>query len=269
MTKDGRSKLHAVVSPSEREIAYYEQCPQSENCIPSIVILDLDGQRLKTFRPIGEDDPAPEPCGSSLDIFWLTQTSISALCHDNPSLSEYIETDLISGKTVRYLRGLDFTPSPDRKYIAHVGPIVHFAAPIFQSYYLYFDKTVVYPLPRGMRPTQKEPDVVRRRGSIWTGVHQFVSRLFWSPDSTRVALVDCLFDWIEKGVADDGATPVGDRTNRRCYVAVVAGTGKSILFPIGPISEEDGNNTLFSWDSPTQLSTSIAGATSKFRLPKN
>jgi hypothetical protein len=175
-------------------------------------------------------DPPSEPCGSILDIVWLTETRIGAEFHCNPSLSEYVETDLASGKTVRDLLGLGFTPSPYRKYIAHVGPIVHFAAPIDPSYYLYLDKTVVSPLPRGVRPTEKEPNVVRRRGSTWIGVHEFVPKFFWSPDSERIAFVDCLFDWIEKGVAIDGATPIGDIVNRRCLVAVVACTGQGALF---------------------------------------
>lgn len=269
LTSDGKSKPQAVLSPSDNQIAYYEQCPQAENCTPSIIILDLEGHRLKTFQPMTGADPPSEPCGSILDIFWLTETRIGAECHRNPSLSEYVETDLASGKTVRDLLGLGFTPSPDRKYIAHVGPIVHFAAPIDQSYYLYLDKTVVYPLPRGVRPTEKEPNVVRRRGSRWIGVHEFVPKFVWSPDSERIAFVDCLFDWIEKGVAVDGATPIGDIVNRRCLVAVVARTGQAALFPISGTSKVDANAVSFTWDSSTQLSARIAGTSRKFSIPRN
>jgi hypothetical protein len=266
LTSDGKSKLQAVLSPSEKQIAYYEQCPQAENCTPSIIILDLEGHRLKTFQPMAQADSLAEPCGSILDIFWVTETSIGTECHGNPSLSEYVETDLVSGKTVRDLLGLGFAPSPDRKYVAHVGPIVHFAAPIDQSYYLYIDKTVVYPLPRGMRPSENEPQILRRRGSTWIGVHEFVPEFSWSPDSERIAFVDCLFDWIEKGVGGDGATPIGDVTNRRCFVAVVARTGQAALFPISAV---DANAVSFKWDSPTQLSTQIAGTSRKFTIPKN
>jgi hypothetical protein len=269
LTSDGKSKLQAVLSPSNNQIAYYEQCPQSEKCTPSIIILDLEGRRLKTFQPMAQAVPPGEPCGSILDISWLTETSIGAECHGNPSLSEYIETDLASGKTVRDLLGLGFTPSPDKKYVAHVGPIVHFAAPIDQSYYLYIDKTVVYPLPRGVRPTEKEPNVVRRRGSTWMGVHEFVPKFFWSPDSERIAFVDCLFDWIEKGVGADRATPItpiGDVTNRRCFIAVVARTGQSSLFPISATSAADATAVNFSWDSSNQLSTKIAGVTRNLRI---
>jgi hypothetical protein len=267
LTSDGKSKLQAVLSPSNNQIAYYEQCPQSENCTPSIIVLDLDGRRLKTFQPMTQAVPPAGPCGSILDIFWLTETSIGAVCHGNPSLSESLETNLASGKTVRDLLGLGFTPSPDRKFVAYVGPIVHFAAPIDQSYYLYIDKTVVYPLPRGVRPTEKEPNVVRRRGSTWIGIHEFVSQFVWSPDSERIAFVDCLSDWIEQGVGVDGATPIGDITNRRCFVAVVARTGQPSLFPISGTSAVDANTVSFAWDGPNRLSARIAGTSRKFSIP--
>lgn len=131
--------------------------------------------------------------------------------------------------------------------IAHVGPIVHFAAPIDQCNYLYIDKTPVYPLPKGARPTEKEPDVVRQEGDKWIGVHEFVSRFFWSPDSEHIAFIDCIFDWILKGVADDGATPVGNPTNRRCFAAVVARTRQFALFPLSgaPVTYEMKRRCVF------------------------
>jgi len=117
LTTDGRSKLQAIFSPSHNQIAYYEQCYQGENCLTSIVILDLEGQRVKAFHVVGEEDS--QPCASILYIWWPTETKIAAECHLNPSLGEYIETDLNSGKMTRDLRGLWFEPSPDGRYVAY------------------------------------------------------------------------------------------------------------------------------------------------------
>ena len=129
-------------------------------------------------------------------------------CHATPSASEYVEVNLASGKNVRDLVGLGFAPAPDGKFIAHVGPLIHFAPPYAKSYYLMIDDTTVYPLPKGAKPTDDQPaDVVQERGNRYIGIHDFVSKFFWSPDSNQVAFVDCTFDWIEKGIADDGATP--------------------------------------------------------------
>ena len=265
LTHDGKSKLQAEVSPSGNRIAYYEQCPQAEHCTPSIIILDLEGRRLKAFQPLAEALPPAGPCASILGFFWLKETTIAAECHINPSLGEYVETDINTGKTVRDLLGYGFTPSPDRKYIAHVGPIVHFAPPIDQSNYLYIDQLVTYPLPKSAKPGEKEPQVVRQKGSTWTGVHEFIPKFSWSPDSERVAFVDCMFDWVEKGIGVDGATPVGDETNRRCFVAVVARSGQFSLFPISgdPVFL---NAVEFTWNGPNRVSAQIAGTSKQFQI---
>jgi hypothetical protein len=267
LTSDGKSKLQAVLSPSANRIAYYEQCSQSEHCLPSIVILDLEGKRLKAFHPMTQAVSDGEPCGSILNIIWLSETVIAAECHLNPSLSEYVETDLGTQKTISDLLGYGFTPSPDRKYVAHVGPIVHFASPMDRSNYLHIDKTTVYPLPKRARPAEKDRDVVRQRGWTWIGVLEFFPRFSWSPDSERIAFIDCLFDWIASGVDDGGGTFIGNETNRRCFVAVVARTGKFVLFPIGgpPVVATDAVS--FSWNSPNQLSVEIRGTAREFKIP--
>lgn len=264
LTSDGRSKLQAVLSPSNTQIAYYEQCPQGENCIPSVIILDLQGKRLKTFQPMAGALPPAEPCASILDISWMGENGIAVECHINPSVSEYVETDLGSGKTVKDLLGYGFTPSPDRRYVAHVAPFIHFAPPIAQSNYLQLDKITVYPLPKGAKPTEEKPEVVRQRGSTWIGVHEFSDNFFWSPDSERTAFVDCLFDWIEKDA--DRETLKGDPANRRCFVAVVARNGQSQLFPISETSVRDQNMVNFIWNGPRQLSAQLGGQSRTFRV---
>src|ERR1039458_9646254 len=47
--------------------------------------------------------------------------AIAAVCHINPSLSEYIETDVSTGVTTCDLLGYDFTRSPSGTKVAHVG----------------------------------------------------------------------------------------------------------------------------------------------------
>jgi hypothetical protein len=255
LTRDGRSKLEAVLSPSANQIAYYEQCPQEERCLPSIVILDLEGKRQRSFHVVAEAIGAPEPCASLLGIYWLSDTRISAECHINPSLSEYVETDLRSGKTVKDLLGYGFMPSPDGKYVAHVAPYPHFAPPIAQSNYLQIDKTTIYPLPNGTRPTEEEVDVVRRNGSTWLGVHEFAPKFFWSPDSERLAFVDCVSDWV--GAIVDGATLTGHPKNRRCFAAVVTRSGRSVLLPLRFPPNGNAASITFSWDGPHHVAARI------------
>lgn len=165
LTRDGKAKLQALLSPARDRVAYYEQCPQSENCIPSIVVLDLSGKRLQSVRPVVDQSP----CSSILAIEWVSAGSIAAECHINPSLGQYLEVDLATGRNLRDLLGYGFTRSPDGRKVAHVGWIVHFAPRYAQSEYLQVDGVTVYPLPTGQRPVQQKrlsepPQVVQQHG---------------------------------------------------------------------------------------------------------
>jgi hypothetical protein len=210
-----------------------------------------------------------EPCSSILNITWLLNAIIAVECHFNPSMSEYIEVDLQTGKNVRDLLGLGFTPSPDSKWIAHVGPIIHFAPPYAQSYYLLIDNATVYPLPKGAKPTarklsDKPIDVVQHRGGRYIGIHELGPRFAWSPDSSRVAFTDCTFDWIEKGIGADDPRPSGDETNRRCSLAVVARNGAFLLFPLADVPVRSIYDAQVSWLDNQQVKLT-SGTTKIFR----
>jgi hypothetical protein len=134
LTNDQKAKLQAILSPSQDRVAYYNQCPRDEHCTPSIVILDLEGKSVRSFEPRGEAQGGA--CGSIFYIWWTEPGMIAADCHINPSLSEYVETDLLTGKTTRDLLGYWFKPSADGRRVAHVGWIPHFAPPFAHSNYL-------------------------------------------------------------------------------------------------------------------------------------
>src|SRR6267378_2214064 len=125
-THDGKSKLQAELSPVQKRIAYYEQCIEAELCTPTVIVLDLEGHRITSFQPRHQAFPPAEPCSSILSIAWVGDNVVSAICHGNPSMSEYLEIDLSTGQTVRDLVGYNFTVSPNRKEVAHVGWIPHF-----------------------------------------------------------------------------------------------------------------------------------------------
>jgi len=270
LTRDGKAKLQAELSPSGDRVAYYEQCPQAEHCTPSVVILDLAGHRTGTFRPKHQAVPPAEPCGSILSIAWTGHNTIAARCHVNPSLSEYIETDLSSGRDIRALLGYDFTRSPDGKRIAHVGWIVHFAPPYAQSNYLQVEHTTIYPLPKGMAPVEQKgltgpPDVVRNKGLTFFGIHQFRPGLSWSPDSRRIALIDCTYDWTAKVAGSlDSA---GEESNRRCSLAIVAVNGQFVLHSLTGLSPRGLGQARLSWTTPHQLSLHTDGETRGFSVP--
>ncbi|HKV25542.1 MAG TPA: hypothetical protein VJN93_13190 [Candidatus Acidoferrum sp.] len=271
LTHDGKSKWQAVLSPAQDRIAYYEVCPQSEHCTPEVVVLDLEGHRTLAFQPKPTAVPSEEPCGSIDFIAWANEHAIASTCHVNPSLSEYIETDLPTGKTVRDLLGYDFTVSPDGKEVAHVGWIRHFAPPYAQSNYLQINRTTIYPLPKGMGPVEQEglsdpPEVVRQEGLNYRGIHEFLPGMAWSPDSQRIALVECVYDWTANH-PDSQSAGDGKYSNRECSLAVVSMQGAATLIPLTELSVGDFQNITISWSNAHELSLRSAKLTKTVAVP--
>ena len=255
LTHDGKAKEQAILSPSERRIAYFDECPVTEHCTPDVVILDLDGHRLKSFQPqMGMDQPEPA-CGSILSITWDGDLAIAAECHLNPSLSEYIETELSSGRRRRDLLGYDFTPSPDGKLVAHVGPYPHFAPPYAQSNYLQLDDNRVYPLPKDTEPVEVD--------GTYTGIHEFGRDFYWSPDSRRIAFIDCTYNWTPNSPASESAGD-GRESGRKCALAVVETDGRAKLFPLPGVSPRDLDHAHIAWAGPRQVSLEINGSTTSY-----
>jgi hypothetical protein len=271
LTHDGKSKLQAVLSPAQNRIAYYEQCPEAERCTPAVVILDLEGHRVASFEPKRQAVPPRESCSSILSIAWVGDNTIAAECHVNPSLSEYIETNISTGRTTRNLLGYEFTISPDGKQVAHVGWIVHFAPPYAQSNYLQIDHTTIYPLPRGTGPVEqkgltKPPQVVHEHGLTYSGIHELMPGFLWSPDSQRIALIDCTYDWTANTLGTLSAAD-GRKSNRRCSLTVVSPSGTFALFPLTNVSLDDLRRLRLSWISPRQLSLDAPNVTRTVTVP--
>jgi len=267
LTHDGKYKVGALLSPSKNRIAYTEQC--TGECRPSVVILDLEGHRVKSIQPRHEMVPPIEPCASIISIAWVGDSAIAAECHVTPSASEYIETDISTGKNIHDLVGLGFTPSPDGKRVAHVGWIMHFAPPYAQSYYLQVDHTIIYPLPKGMKPVEQvdlteAPEVVRKEGPTYKGIHEF-GEISWSPDSRHIALMDCPYDWTPNTPESLSAAD-GKESGRRCSLAIVSTAGEVAIFPLNGSSLRDLSEARMSWKNPRQLSLEVKGIDRLFKI---
>ncbi len=272
LTHDDKAKLQALLSPLKDRIAYYEACPEAEHCIPSIVILDLEGHRITSFQVRGGVPPPESACMSILSILWVGAKAIGAECHINPSLGEYIETDLATGRTTRDLLGYGFTPSPDGKWVAHIGWIPHFAPPPDKSNYLQIDHTTIYPLPKGTKPVAQEgipepPKVVTFKGLANFGIHEFRSHPSWSADSRRIALIDCTYDWTANSRTSSSAGD-GTESNRNCSLVVVNLACKSVSLPL--LSDVPADNLpemRLSWESTRRVSVRVGDTTKTLTAP--
>ncbi len=261
LTNDHKTKTQAALSPAADKVAYFLQCPQGQQCTPSVVILDLGGHQLAEFEPISQAARPPAACASIVSIRWVGNDSIAAECHLTPSSSEYIETNLAAGQVTRDLFGGDFTPSPNRKQVAHVAGLVHSAPPYAQSNYLQLDTTTIYPLPEGTGPAETLPEVVRRNGSAYTGIHEFMPGLAWSPDSRHVALIDCTFDWTPKEPSSLSAAD-GRESNRSCSAVVVSRTGRFNRLPLAGIRD-----VRLSWQDTQTLLVQSGAETATLSIP--
>jgi hypothetical protein len=95
---------------------------------------------------------------------------------------------------------------------------------------------IIYPPPKGRSPVEQEdlaepPNVVDQKGLTYAGIHEFQSRMSWSPDFQRIAFIDCVYDWTANQPSSLSAGD-GVESNRRCSVAVVSRKGEASLFPL-------------------------------------
>ena len=271
LTDDGKAKVQAELSPAQNRIAYYEQCIEAEHCTPTVIVLDLEGHRITSFQPRHQAFLPAEPCSSILSIAWVGDNAVSVVCHGNPSMSEYVEIDLSTGQTVRDLVGYNFTVSPNGKEVAHVGWIPHFAPPYAKSEYLQIDHATIYPLPKGMSPVEQKglpepPEVVHQKGLLYQGIHEFMPEMYWSPDSQRIALVDCVYDW-KANSAESQSEGDGEESNRRCSLAVVSRSGEAVLFSLNGLSEKELRKSSVSWLNPHQLSLQMGSLIKSLIVP--
>jgi hypothetical protein len=230
LTSDTAPKSGVALSPSGSLIFYMAGCiGQAQTCPPQIAVVDMEGRRLASF-PVMRTDGA---CLSFNTVEWIDDARIGVECHINPSLSEYVELDARSGREGGEWLGYWFTWSPDRKQIAHVGWIIHFAPPSAQSNYLQFGARTVYPKVAPSSPAAAPamppdpPDVVRFRDGVALGIHEFYLPIRWSPDSRRVALFERIYDW----KPDKPDSNAGETRNERYRLVVAAADSDPLEWP--------------------------------------
>jgi hypothetical protein len=82
---------------------------------------------------------------------------------------------------------------------------------------------------------------------------------YWSPDSRRIAFIDCTYDWTPNSPE---ALSAGDgrESGRQCALAVVATNGKATLFPLPNSSPDDLREARVSWAGAHEISLEMSGS---------
>lgn len=214
LTRDGCEKgREPAWAPDGAKVAYYTNMTVDKpSCPTEVVLLSAGGIRLKTI-------PALDSGNAVMGIEWLGNGRIGIDTHINPSVGQYRVVDVTTGRELASYSGYGFRPSPDSSHIAHAGPAPHFAPPFAQSGYLMSDGGIVYPRALGKEPNVRSPDPADRL--LYREIHQFRTDFAWSPDGTRIAFIEKMFDWR----ADQFGSYYGTDENERWWLVVVPAAG--------------------------------------------
>lgn len=121
-----------------------------------------------------------------------------------------------------------------------------------------------------MKPLEQKlgemaPEVVKDRGVVYSGVHNFSSEFLWSPDSRNIGLVDCLVDYRLRDDSQEAFEEGRKPENRRCFGVIVAldGAFRRIKIP----ANSQGKFGL-RWNGTRTLLVSSGNKSVEIRAPK-
>ena len=232
-THDPKGAEHAspVISPDGTTIAYGVMelvAPQHLSPL-HIVFLNWAGNEVRRFNevPIRDFDT----CGYGT-VEWIDNSRIGVACEFNPSLEFYMVLDAVSGKVLQTLPGLGFAWSPDRRTLARVGPLIHFA--LLHDYCVILNDAKVYPKgcpgAKAVR-SRSRPDTFTYRDQ-----HTVESDLVWSPDGHKLAFIVDVYDF---DLSDEGTDrEAREDRNHRAFLAIVPADRSAVGYRItGAIPE--------------------------------
>lgn len=207
----------SVTSPDRRHSAYIS-CLGAEQGAREIALtfLDAAGRQISTLSA-----RVKHGCTPGMPS-WLDDSRVGVVCRTDPEVSTYLVFNIQAGSEAAY-PGYSFDWSPDRKTLAGVKLDVMFGTPVGQNSCLLLNGQAIYP-PRC--------DHAR---ATYTHIHTFLSPLVWSPDSSKVAFVEKIFDWEYE---DPFARYFdGEASNVRYYLVIASEQGAA-GYRLDPLAAE-------------------------------
>jgi hypothetical protein len=120
--------------------------------------------------------------------------------------------------------------------------------------------------PVDQKPLEMAPEVVRRQGLVYAGVHGFESKFVWSQDSRKVGAVDCLVDYRLRDSSQAAFEEGGKPENLRCFAVAVGldGTFRTTPIPLGPYRESSWS---LRWKDGRTLQVTRDGRSFEVQMP--
>ncbi len=167
----------SVTSPDHRHSAYIS-CVGAVPGVREITLTVVDpaGQQISALSARVKHGCAPGMPS------WLDDNRVGVVCRTDPEVSTYLVFNIQTGSEAAY-PGYSFSWSPDRKTLAGVKLDVMFGTPVGQNSCLLLNGQAIY--PTGCDHAKE----------TYSHIHTFLSPPAWSPDSSKVALVEKIFDW--------------------------------------------------------------------------
>lgn len=249
-------ELRRIPSPGGSHTLEYTVCFQPPDlCAANLRVLDSDGRAIQTLSTSHNRFER---------VLWSAPDRIGLVTKISPSAQEYTEIHALNGRESRHLFGVSFTPSPDSRWIAHRGLIIHFAPQFVKSETLEVDGVVLYPLPQGAAPMPRNsghqaPNVVACRATqedrfteICTGLHAISPELLWSPGSRYIAILDRLYD-IQHQWSSDFVSAGYVELRAQMYALIVALDGRYRRVQLPDTAREDIDRIKLEWSGAATL----------------
>ena len=201
----------SVESPDRLHSAYVS-CVDGEHGTHTVqlTVMDSAGKEVSTLSARMKLSCTPGT------LEWLDDHRVGVVCRTDPEVRNYLVFDIETGKHEEN-PGSWFQWSPDRKTLANVKLDVRFGTPAGQNSCLFLNERAVYP-----------PNCDHARAT-YNNIHTFLLPLVWSPDNTRVAFVEKIFDWEYEDPF--GRYFDGEARNVRYYL-VIASPDRAAGYPI-------------------------------------
>jgi len=226
-THDPRGAEHSApdISPDGKLVTFGLREPVGPESLSPlhIVVIDWSGNQVRRFNevPMGDFDT----CGYGT-VEWIDNSRVGVACEFNPSMEFYMILDAQSGKVRQTFPGLRFSWSPDRRILAHIGPLIHFA--VVHNYCVLFNGVEIY--PNGCPDTELLTSRSRPDTFTFRDQHTVESDLIWSPDSRKLAFIVDVYDldWSGEGTDHEDHE---DR-NHRSFLAIISADRRAVGYRI-------------------------------------